>query len=52
MAGAVWTPRRTYGVFQRILESFEPPLMAPEIRDELAAFVARRKREGGAPTDL
>jgi trimethylamine--corrinoid protein Co-methyltransferase len=52
VAGAVWTPKRAHGLFQRILESFEPPPMAPDIRAELAAFVARRKREGGAPTDF
>jgi len=52
VAGAVWTPERAHGIYQRILEGFEPPPMAPDIRDELAAFVARRKREGGAPTDF
>ena len=52
MAGAVWTPERAHGICQRILESSEPPPMAPDIRDELTAFVARRKREGGAPTDF
>ena len=52
VAGTVWTPERAHEICQRILESFEPPAMAPDIRDELAVFVARRKREGGAPTDF
>jgi trimethylamine--corrinoid protein Co-methyltransferase len=26
--------------------------MDPAVREELAAFVARRKEEGGAPTDF
>ena len=35
-----------------IIAGFEPPPMDEAIRDELAAFVARRKAEGGAPTDF
>jgi len=31
--------------------SFEAPHMEDSIREELEAFVARRKEEGGAPTD-
>ena len=34
------------------LESYEEPPMDPAIREELEAFVARRKAEGGAPTDF
>ena len=30
----------------------EEPPMDPAIREELEAFVARRKAEGGAPTDF
>ena len=33
-------------------EEFEPPPMDPGIREELEAFVAKRKEEGGAPTDF
>ncbi|MDF0602739.1 trimethylamine methyltransferase family protein [Psychromarinibacter sp. C21-152] len=50
--GAVWTAERAQRVCKRILATFEPPPMAEGIRDELAAFVARRKEEGGAPTDF
>ena len=52
VAGAVWTPERAHGLFQQIIASFEPPEIDAAIRDELADFVARRKSEGGAPTDF
>ncbi len=51
-AGAIWTPERAHNIFKQILEEFEEPPMDPAIREELADFVARRKSEGGAPTDF
>lgn len=51
-AGAIWTPERAHHMFKDIVTSFEPPPMDIAIRDELADFVARRKAEGGAPTDF
>ena len=42
---------RANRIWKAILAEYEPPPMDEAIRDELAAFVARRKREGGAPTD-
>jgi trimethylamine--corrinoid protein Co-methyltransferase len=39
-------------MFKEIVGSFEEPPMDVAIRDELADFVARRKAEGGAPTDF
>jgi len=51
-AGADWTPRRATGIWKQMLGEFEPPPMDDAIRDELGAFVERRKREGGAPTDF
>ena len=50
-AGAVATPERANRVWKAILAEFEPPPIDDGVRDELADFVARRKREGGAPTD-
>ncbi|HHX88239.1 MAG TPA: trimethylamine methyltransferase family protein [Paracoccus sp.] len=50
--GAEETPARAHRIYRQIVETFEPPAMEPAIREELAAFVARRKREGGAPTDF
>jgi trimethylamine--corrinoid protein Co-methyltransferase len=51
-AGAIWTPERAHVMFREIIASFEPPPMDAAIREELAAFVDRRKAEGGAPTDF
>ncbi|WP_417728156.1 trimethylamine methyltransferase family protein [Roseovarius sp.] len=51
-AGAVWTPARAHQVFQDIIADFEAPPMEDAMREELADFVARRKSEGGAPTDF
>ena len=51
-AGAVWTPERAHVMFKEIIARFEEPPMDVAIRDELADFVARRKSEGGAPTDF
>ncbi|MCR9125151.1 MAG: trimethylamine methyltransferase family protein [Rhodobacteraceae bacterium] len=51
-AGGVWTPERAHHLFKAIIADFEEPPMDPAIREELADFVARRKSEGGAPTDF
>lgn len=51
-AGAVQTPERAMKIWKQILAEFEPPPMDPSIKEELEAFVERRKREGGAPTDF
>jgi trimethylamine--corrinoid protein Co-methyltransferase len=50
--GAVWTAERAHKIYKEILAEFEAPPMDAGIRDELADFVARRKSEGGAPTDF
>ena len=52
LAGGVWTAERAHGIYKRIIAEFEAPAMDEAIREELAAFVARRKEEGGAPTDF
>ena len=52
VSGAVWTPERAHNIYKAILEDFEAPPMDSAIREELADFVARRKAEGGAPTDF
>ena len=38
-------------IWKRIVEELEPPPIDPSIREELEAFVERRRQEGGAPTD-
>jgi trimethylamine--corrinoid protein Co-methyltransferase len=52
IAGGIWTAERAHGLFKDIINSFEPPPMDIAIREELEAFVSRRKAEGGAPTDF
>lgn len=39
-------------MFREALEAYERPAMDPAIEEELDAFVAKRKEEGGAPTDF
>jgi len=51
-AGALQTPERANRIWKAILEEFEAPPMDIAIREELDAFVTRRKAEGGAPTDF
>jgi len=52
VAGGIWTPERAHLLFKEIIANFEAPPLDDAIREELAAFVARRKEEGGAPTDF
>ena len=52
LAGSVWTPERAHRMYKDILTHFEEPPMDVAVREELAEFVARRKAEGGAPTDF
>ena len=51
-AGSIWTAERAHRTYKAILDEFEAPPMDEAIREELAAFVERRKAEGGAPTDF
>ncbi len=46
-AGAPDATVRANALFKQILEEFEPPPLDPSIREELHAFVMRRKEEGG-----
>ena len=50
--GAIRTPERANKMWKQILNEFEAPPMDEAIREELEAFVERRKEEGGAPTDF
>ena len=50
--GGTWTAERAHKIYKEIIGSFEAPPLDVAIRDELAAFVERRKSEGGAPTDF
>jgi trimethylamine--corrinoid protein Co-methyltransferase len=50
--GSIETPRRANAIWKQILQEYEPPPLDPAVQEELRAFVDRRKREGGAPTDF
>ncbi len=52
IAGGAWTAKRAHKMFKDIIGSFAAPPMQPAVREELEAFVTRRKAEGGAPTDF
>ena len=51
-AGGQWTAQRANKVWKDILNEFKPPEIDQAIDDELKDFVARRKSEGGVPTDF
>jgi len=50
--GGIRTPERANKMWKQILNEFEAPPIDVAIREELEAFVERRKEEGGAPTDF
>ncbi|MDA8585277.1 trimethylamine methyltransferase family protein [Rhodobacteraceae bacterium] len=50
--GGVWTAERAHKLFKQIIHEFEAPKLDEGRREGLEAFVARRKEEGGAPTDF
>lgn len=50
-AGGVWTAERAHKKYKTILNEFEAPYIDDSTKEELEDFVARRKAEGGAPTD-
>lgn len=52
VAGGIWTAERAHQTYKDILSTFEAPAMDDGIREELQAFVEKRKAEGGAPTDF
>jgi trimethylamine--corrinoid protein Co-methyltransferase len=51
-AGSPTAYQKANAVWQRELAAYERPLMDPAIEEELDAFVARRKAEGGVATDF
>jgi trimethylamine--corrinoid protein Co-methyltransferase len=44
--------QRANAVWKQALAEYQEPAIDPAIRDAVNAFVDRRKREGGAPTDF
>ena len=51
-AGSPTAYQKANAIWQKELAAYERPPMDPAIEEELDAFVARRKAEGGAPTDF
>ena len=50
-AGSVDATHRANRIWKALLEAYEPPPIDPAVVEEIDAFVARRKEEGGAPTN-
>ena len=46
-SGSLTATARATQIWQDILKSFEPPILTPAIREELEAYVARRKEDIG-----
>ena len=51
-AGSPTAYQKANATWQKELAAYERPPMDPAIEEELDAFVARRKAEGGSPTDF
>ena len=50
--GAVWTAERAHRIYKQIIAEFEAPPMNGDHAEDLRRFVAKRKQEGGVPTDF
>lgn len=50
--GSIWTHERAHRIYKQIMAEFEMPEMNGDHQEELRRFVAKRKQEGGAPTDF
>ncbi len=50
-SGSKQTPERANKIWKQILAEFEPPPIDQAIDEELQAFVAKRKEEGGVSVD-
>jgi len=49
--GALDATQRANRIWKQLLAEYEEPAMEPAIREELTAFIARRKAEGGATNE-
>ncbi len=50
-AGSIDATQRANRIWKALLAAYEPPPIEPAVAEELAAFVAKRKEEGGAPSN-
>ena len=51
-AGSPEAAGKANGIWKELLVAYVPPVLDPAIADELGAFVAHRKAEGGVATDF
>jgi len=51
-AGSPAAYEKANRLYKTLLGEYEQPPLDPAVHEELAAFVARRKEEGGVPTDF
>jgi trimethylamine--corrinoid protein Co-methyltransferase len=51
-AGSETVLERANKLWKQLIKEYTPPPMEESLRDELEAFVIKRKQEGGAPTDF
>jgi trimethylamine--corrinoid protein Co-methyltransferase len=51
-AGSPEAAGKANGIARELLAAYEQPAIDPAVEEQLAAFVARRKAEGGVPTDF
>jgi trimethylamine--corrinoid protein Co-methyltransferase len=51
-AGSPEAAGKANRIWKELLAAYEPPPIEPAVEEELAAFVARRKAEGGVKTDF
>ncbi len=49
--GSPQAPAKANGIWKEMLAAYEPPPMDDAVKEELQAFVARRRSEGGVATD-
>lgn len=51
LAGGEDATKRANKIFKQVLADYQAPAFDPALAEELAAFVAKRKEEGGAPSN-
>ncbi len=51
-AGSPTAMEKANRLWKEVLAAYEPPPLDPAVEEELEAFVARRKSEGGFKTDF
>ena len=51
-AGAPDAARHAHRIYKEVVAAYEPPPIDPAVKEELDAFVDRRVREGGAPSEF